>query len=160
MAYANLAKRAVIVSGLFLGLALVVGCIEMLDLIGDLGGPSLDLGDPATVMRIHEEAVPAESLEGADRDCIIRTSSGQPYTGWARETDRVLTYYEDGRLTRQLIHSTDSDEVNGVRSMQKRFSWNGNKVEGYWEWYDGEERSELDEEAGVGICVDGNLRRD
>ena len=115
MAYTNLVKRAVIVTAFFVGLAQVVGCIELLDLVDDLARPNLDLGDPATVMRIHEEAVPSESLEKADRDCIVRTSSGQPYTGWARVGDNALTYFEDGRFARELMHS------NGVRLAQNRF---------------------------------------
>ena len=146
MAYRNLAERLMIVMDLFLGLVLVVSCVELLD----FGDSNLDLGDPITVMSIRDEAVTTRRLTESDPDCIVRTASGRPYTGWVREgRDDDLTYLEDGRPIRRLEHS------KGVRDNQWRWSWNGKRAELFWEWNDGQEASGLFQNVE---CVDGDFR--
>ena len=128
-------------TGLFLGLALLVNC-----------GEPLDLGDPATVLRIRAEAVPTESVT-LNQDCVGFTASGQPYTGWVAERRR-LYYLEDGRIIRTILHS------DGVRQHQLSYSWNGNRAVRSVEWPDGQESLVL-EELGMpkeSECVDGEIR--
>ena len=129
-------KPHLIVTSFFAGLLLLTSC-----------GSDPDLGDPATVNRIQAEAIDFDSLTPR-ADCVMQTSSEEPYTGWASGRPGELAYFEDGRYIRRLKHS------NGVRTDQLSSVWIGNRVMEFWNWKDGQESSGLH---GKGECVDGRV---